>query len=144
MTAKHVNNLIRALLGVVLFTLANYATFADAPETNEIKSQVQEGLSLSGGVVAAVNEFFQEHERFPKDNAEAGLVEPNEIRGQYVNSVSVGSGNGVVSIEYGNYAAPVISGSTLQLVPHIQSPRPIWKCASDYISEDLWPAKCQI
>ncbi len=109
-----------------------------------IRTQISEGLNLSGGVAAAINEFYQAHGRFPESNADAGVVEPIKILGKYVISVTTGAGDGSITIEYGNDADPIISGATLTLNATIKKPRPVWSCSSDYIDAKYFPESCSI
>ena len=109
-----------------------------------IQIQISEGLNMSGGVAAAINEFFQEHGRFPKNNSEAGVDEPIRILGKYVISVTIGAGDGSITIEYGNDADPIISGTTLTLRVTIAEPRPVWFCSSKYIHPKYFPVNCSI
>jgi type IV pilus assembly protein PilA len=107
-----------------------------------IKAQIGEGLNFSAGIKAAIYEFYLEHERFPENNAEAGIVEPIRILGKYVVSIAVGAGDGSIIVEYGNNADPVISGATLTLKATIKKPRPVWSCTSDYIDAKFFPEGC--
>lgn len=109
-----------------------------------IQSQISEGLNLSAGVAAAINEFFQEHGRFPKDNSETGVVEPIRILSKYVISVTIGVGDGSITIEYGNDADPIISGATFTLRAIIAEPRPVWFCSSNYIHPKYYPVNCSL
>ena len=130
---------------VVAFSPFSTLAFSEETQHDEtIRNQISEGLNLSSGVAAAVNEFFQEHGRFPENNQEAGLVAPIQILGKYVISVAVGAGDGSITIEYGNYADPIISGATLTLHATVKKPRPTWSCRSDYIDSKYFPVNCGI
>ena len=135
---------VRVATAALLGILAWGAALGEVTHEEQVASEVSEGLNLSAGVAAALTEFFLQHDRFPNDNQEAGIIEPNSIRGRFVNSVSVGPGNGVITIEYGNYADPILSGSTLTLKPQVGESRPIWTCFSEYIPQRYFPKKCRI
>ena len=113
------------------------------PLTHSITEQISEGLNLSGGVRAAVTEFFHSHGRFPISNAEAGLVEPYEIKGKYVISVTVTAIRGIISVEFGGDAAQQIYGRTIEWTPTLAESKLEWSCSSQYISDLFWPEVCQ-
>jgi type IV pilus assembly protein PilA len=54
-----------------------------------IRSQVSEGSSLADGTKTALAEFYNNTGRFPDTNASAGLAEPDQIQGNYVQSLDV-------------------------------------------------------
>jgi type IV pilus assembly protein PilA len=56
------------------------------------KAKSVEGDMLASDVRKDVQEFYWHTGRFPHDNAEAGLAEPEYIRGLYTNSVTVKDG----------------------------------------------------
>ena len=56
------------------------------------KAKYREADILAGDLRKDVMEFYWHTGRFPKDNAEAGIAEPEHIKGQYVNSITVSDG----------------------------------------------------
>ena len=82
-----------------------------------IRSQVTEGLNLATSVKAAVSESFQSNGSWPGNNTAAGLAAATDIRGKYVNSITVGAG-GVITIAYGGQANALIASQTLGLNPY--------------------------
>lgn len=107
-----------------------------------IRAQVSEGLSLSAGPKAAVEEFVQDRREWPMDNASAGLKPANDISGQYVSGVRIEEG--VVVISYGNNAHASIQGHSLMLVPDASSlPNISWECYSSEIVKRWLPAACR-
>ena len=111
--------------------------------THSITEQISEGLNLSGGVRGAVTEFFHFHGRFPVSNAEAGLLEPYEIKGKYAISVTVTAIRGIISVEFGGDAAQEIYGRTIEWTPTLAGSKLEWSCSSQYISDLFWPEVCQ-
>ena len=133
------------LLALVAVTLVAATALAQQPTHEQVvRAQVSEGLNIAAGLAAAINEFFQDHGRFPQDNAEAGIDEPTSILGRYVISVTVGAGDGSIAIEYGNHADPAISGATLMLRATIRDPRPVWFCSGDDIHPKYYPENCSL
>ena len=56
------------------------------------KAKTLEGRILAGDLRKDVMEFYWHTGRFPKDNAEAGIAEPEHIKGQFVNSITIRDG----------------------------------------------------
>ncbi|OIA52288.1 pilin [Neisseria gonorrhoeae] len=56
-----------------------------------------EAILLAEGQKSAVTEYYLNHGEWPKDNTSAGVANPTEIKGKYVQSVTVA--NGVVTAQ---------------------------------------------
>ncbi len=109
-----------------------------------IRAQVSEGLNLSGGAKAAVTEYFQDRGTMPDDNDEAGLADGDDIKGKYVDNVTVD--DGVIDVEYGGSAHDTISGESIQLTPDTTAAGSVqWICASsgNAIANKHLPASCR-
>ncbi|ENS7885329.1 hypothetical protein E8B42_000789, partial [Neisseria gonorrhoeae] len=62
------------------------------------RAQVSEAILLAEGQKSAVTEYYLNHGEWPKDNASAGVASPpTDIKGKYVESVTVT--NGVVTAQ---------------------------------------------
>jgi len=113
-----------------------------------IRAQVSEGLALTGGAKAAVSEFYQDTGDWPADNDNAGLEDAANINGRYVESVTVGNADGIVTVLFRN-AAPVnrnIRGAQLTLTGDDNAGSIDWTCAGGNIltDEPKWlPAACR-
>ncbi|ENX7913308.1 pilin, partial [Neisseria gonorrhoeae] len=59
------------------------------------RAQVSEAILLAEGQKSAVTEYYLNHGKWPKDNGDAGVASPAEIKGKYVKEVEVK--NGVVT-----------------------------------------------
>ena len=95
-----------------------------------IRSQVTEGLNLATSVKAAVSESFQSNGTWPGNNTAAGLAAATDIRGKYVNSITVGA-NGHITIAYGSQANSLINNQTLGLTPYTSPNGDVsWVCGS--------------
>ncbi|HFA7923122.1 TPA: pilin [Neisseria gonorrhoeae] len=55
-------------------------------------AQVSEAILLAEGQKSAVTEYYLNHGEWPKDNASAGVASSGEIKGKYVESVTVEKG----------------------------------------------------
>ena len=58
------------------------------------RAQVSEGLNLASGAKVAVAEYFNTNGTFPADNGTAGLTEPTDFKGHWVDSVTVSADGG--------------------------------------------------
>ncbi|EMT3864250.1 prepilin-type cleavage/methylation domain-containing protein [Neisseria gonorrhoeae] len=61
------------------------------------RAQVSEAILLAEGQKSAVTEYYLNHGEWPEDNGAAGVASPAEIKGKYVQSVTVA--NGVVTAQ---------------------------------------------
>ncbi|EMU5186633.1 prepilin-type cleavage/methylation domain-containing protein [Neisseria gonorrhoeae] len=61
------------------------------------RAQVSEAILLAEGQKSAVTEYYLNHGKWPADNGAAGVASSGEIKGKYVQSVTVA--NGVVTAE---------------------------------------------
>ncbi|ENX8574789.1 prepilin-type cleavage/methylation domain-containing protein, partial [Neisseria gonorrhoeae] len=59
------------------------------------RAQVSEAILLAEGQKSAVTEYYLNNGKWPKDNTSAGVASPADIKGKYVESVTVA--NGVVT-----------------------------------------------
>ncbi|EMU4234418.1 pilin, partial [Neisseria gonorrhoeae] len=59
------------------------------------RAQVSEAILLAEGQKSAVTEYYLNHGTWPEDNTSAGVASASEIKGKYVESVTVT--NGVVT-----------------------------------------------
>ncbi|HFB9691688.1 TPA: pilin, partial [Neisseria gonorrhoeae] len=60
-------------------------------------AQVSEAILLAEGQKSAVTEYYLNHGEWPENNTSAGVANPTDIKGKYVQSVTVA--NGVVTAE---------------------------------------------
>ncbi|HFB5256966.1 TPA: pilin, partial [Neisseria gonorrhoeae] len=56
------------------------------------RAQVSEAILLAEGQKSAVTEYYLNHGKWPKDNGSAGVANPTDIKGKYVESVTVEKG----------------------------------------------------
>jgi type IV pilus assembly protein PilA len=109
-----------------------------------IRSQVSEGMNLSGGARTAVAEFWTDRGTFPGSNASAGLSAAASIDGEYVTGVAVGA-NGVITATFGGNANAEITGDTLVLTPvAVAGDGSIeWTCDTGTVPNRFLPARCR-
>ncbi|ENW6334419.1 hypothetical protein GOS84_001048 [Neisseria gonorrhoeae] len=61
------------------------------------RAQVSEAILLAEGQKSAVTEYYLNHGEWPANNGDAGVASASDIKGKYVESVTVA--NGVVTAE---------------------------------------------
>jgi len=96
-----------------------------------IRSQVTESLNLASAAKASVAESFSQTGIWPSNNAEAGLDTATNIKGKYVDSVTVGTGT--ISITFANQSATnaKLRGKTVALQTGLSAANDvIWRCGN--------------
>ncbi|HEY6455340.1 MAG TPA: pilin [Steroidobacteraceae bacterium] len=92
-----------------------------------VRSQVTEGLNLSGAVETGAAEYFANTGSFPATLSAAGIS--SAPSGKYVTSVDVAAGSGSITITYGNQVNSQAAGKTLGLTPYLSGNNDvIWVC----------------
>ncbi|HFC2607658.1 TPA: prepilin-type cleavage/methylation domain-containing protein, partial [Neisseria gonorrhoeae] len=56
------------------------------------RAQVSEAILLAEGQKSAVTEYYLNHGKWPENNASAGVASASDIKGKYVESVTVEKG----------------------------------------------------
>jgi len=110
-----------------------------------IRSQVSEGMNLSGGARTAVAEFWTDRGTFPGSNPSAGLSAPASITGEYVDSVTVGAGGKITAL-FGGVANNEIKTKVLVLTPTAAAGAGSieWDCQADTtVPPRYLPARCR-
>lgn len=107
-----------------------------------IRSQIIEGLNLSGSAKTAVAGYYSQTGELGSNNNAVGLPPANRMAGNYVTGVEVIDGD--VVITYGNQANAVISGMTVVMTPEPLSESDLqWDCGSPSIKPKYLPAACR-
>ncbi|MEL7536402.1 MAG: pilin [Pseudomonadota bacterium] len=95
-----------------------------------IRAQVVEAFSITGELKVSIKDFHRDRGRFPTDNAEAGVPEPEFLIGNYVTRVEIR--NGALDVEFGNYVNTMLAGKRLSLRPIVVTGSPAspysWSC----------------
>ncbi|HGK7309951.1 TPA: pilin [Neisseria gonorrhoeae] len=91
------------------------------------RAQVSEAILLAEGQKSAVTEYYLNHGKWPKNNDEAGVASSGEIKGKYVESVTVAKG--VVTAEMASSNVnKEIKGKKLSLWAKRQAGSVKWFC----------------
>jgi type IV pilus assembly protein PilA len=110
-----------------------------------VRSQISEGTALIDGMKTAVGEFYNNTGRFPPNNTSAGLADPDEIVGNYVNWVN--AGNGIITASYSattRRANSVINAATLSYSAVTHEGSISWECNKSGSLQNKWvPQNCR-
>ncbi|EMT4290890.1 pilin, partial [Neisseria gonorrhoeae] len=91
------------------------------------RAQVSEAILLAEGQKSAVTEYYLNNGKWPENNDEAGVASSGEIKGKYVESVTVT--NGVVTAEMKSDGVnKEIKGKRLSLWAKRQAGSVKWFC----------------
>ncbi|ENS7312621.1 prepilin-type cleavage/methylation domain-containing protein, partial [Neisseria gonorrhoeae] len=99
------------------------------------RAQVSEAILLAEGQKSAVTEYYLNHGEWPKDNTSAGVASPSDIKGKYVESVTVA--NGVVTAKMKPSGVnKEIQGKRLSLWAKRQAGSVKWFCGQPVKRDD--------
>lgn len=115
-----------------------------------VRSQVSEALSLAGGPETSITEYYQNKGTAPTSNAEAGIAGADSIGGNYVASVTVGTG-GIITAAmgtgtgtgFGSKANTKVAGQTIILSPTFSAGSTAWTCKAGSITPKYLPSSCR-
>jgi type IV pilus assembly protein PilA len=94
-----------------------------------VRSQVTESLNLASAAKASVAEAFAQTGTWPADNAGAGLDLPANIKGKYVDSVTVTNGTITMVFATNLSTNARLHGRALALEPGVSVNNDIvWRC----------------
>jgi type IV pilus assembly protein PilA len=95
-----------------------------------IRAQVVEAFSLASELKGSIQEFRKERGRFPANNAEAGVPEPQYLIGNFITRIEVRAG--VLTMQFGNNANLLLKDKLLSLQPLVVTGSPAspmsWRC----------------
>ncbi|EMS1671286.1 pilin, partial [Neisseria gonorrhoeae] len=99
------------------------------------RAQVSEAILLAEGQKSAVTEYYLNHGTWPEDNTSAGVASPSDIKGKYVESVTVA--NGVVTAQMASSNVNnEIKGKKLSLWAKRQDGSVKWFCGQPVKRDD--------
>jgi len=137
---------------IVLFVLALFivpilaAVSISQYQDFAIRSQVSEGSALADGVKTAYGEYVNNHGTLPASNAQAGLPEPAQLQGMYVESVDIGRTPGSIVVGYSarapQKANQALDGKHLVFDSKIESNTINWSCHSEDLRQKWCPSSC--
>ncbi|HFB1250429.1 TPA: pilin, partial [Neisseria gonorrhoeae] len=99
------------------------------------RAQVSEAILLAEGQKSAVTEYYLNHGKWPENNGNAGVASPSDIKGKYVESVTVA--NGVVTAQMKSDGVnKEIQGKKLSLWARRQDGSVKWFCGQPVKRDD--------
>lgn len=81
------------------------------------RTQMSEAMTLASGQKAAVTETWANFGTVPGSNSEAGVADPTDIKGKYVQSVTITTGGVVDAQMKSSGVARPVTGAHLYLTP---------------------------
>ncbi|HWX65152.1 MAG TPA: pilin [Rhodanobacter sp.] len=145
-TPKASKEVFWAIFCIVPFVIGILAAISiPAYQDYIIRSQVSEGLVLSGGAKIAVSEYYANHQSLPPDNPSAGLAASTSITGKYVSSVDISGGKIIVTFDSAS-ANTNIRQDVLVLSPSQDgSGRLNWRCGGPEttVPQKYLPISCR-
>ncbi|MGB5471248.1 MAG: pilin [Woeseiaceae bacterium] len=125
----------------LLERIGKFAPLAAATD-DAFRAQLSSAYSLTTGLRLAVIEFYQDLGRFPANNDEAGVMQPEEIVNDYVQSVSVQS-DGSLLVKFRDDTTESLRGKALQILPQPADGTLVWWCKSADIPVRSLAEACQ-
>jgi len=102
------------------------------------RAQVTEGLNLAGAAKAAVSESYANNGSWPASNLSAGLGVATDIKGKYVDSVTVALNQITIQFRAGVPAATGIRTKTLTLTAGLSGNGDVaWQCGSKLMATGI-------
>jgi type IV pilus assembly protein PilA len=86
------------------------------------RAYISEALLLADAVRKDVSEYYEHRGVLPSDNFDVGLPEPANIRGKYVQSITVS--NGTIAVKLNDKMRGKFAGETLRLRPEVNPDNP--------------------
>jgi len=106
-----------------------------------VRAQISEAISLPDDIKPRIKDFYLNTGRFPKNNKEAGIPEPEQLIGNYV--VQIKLENGALHVQLGNKVRKELLGKILTIRPIIVTGSPTspisWIAGYDHAPKGMEP-----
>ncbi|MEN1941729.1 pilin [Luteimonas sp. MJ174] len=140
MNRNHGFTLIELMIVVAIIAILA-AIALPAYQDYVARSQATEGFSLSTDARMAIVVYHANKTAYPADNQQAGISDPASIAGDYVESVTIGNGNGQIDVLYGNKASAKIAGQALVMAMVPEGGAFHWRCSG--LENKYLPSACR-
>ena len=125
---------------IVVAIIAILSTMAlPSYQDRTIRAQVAQAIIMAEPAKKEVEDYYRAKGTLPRNNAQAGLPNPDKFVGNYVKSLTVN--NGVIEIVLGNRINQNVAGKTLALRPAIvadAAKAPIsWVCGGASVPQGM-------
>lgn len=129
---------IEFLIVVLMISIVS-AVASPAFTAYQVRAEMTESVTLTGPIRARITDFYALRGRFPLDNTVAGLALPSQIKGRYVDSVTIEAG--VIHVKFGPQSSPGINGKIVSIQPYVRKDNPtgpiFWSCGQSDIDESI-------
>ena len=103
------------------------------------RAKIAEAISLVSEFKPSIIEYYRDRDRFPANNEQAGVPEPQFVIGNYVKQARIE--NGAIHVEMGNKAGSLLDKKILSLRPIVVTGSPVspisWICGNDSAPEGM-------
>jgi len=107
--------------------------------TKVIRAQIESGMPLADIAQKPIAHSWQIDQKFPADNAAAGLPAADKIVNNFVSNITVQ--DGAIHLTFGNRASGALKGKILTLRPAVVEDAPIvpvtWVCAGAEVPNNM-------
>jgi len=111
------------------------------------RSKVSEGLVFVSEAKTTIAEYYHANRKFPQDNETAGLsVASSYNRYDFIRSLSVGPGDGIITVTFKLLGSKKADGKDLQLIPNTSGVEIVWECKApdtNGIGSNFVPPNCR-
>ena len=104
-----------------------------------VRAKVTEGLSLASAGKTAVSEYFSANGDLPTNNTKAGMAPANQISGNSVSSVTVGT-KGLITVVF---SAKNINLQNITQEPKTSAGKIVWNCSGGNLEGKYRPSSCR-
>ena len=127
-------SIMMVMASLAITTYSNYSQ----------RANVSTGLALTSPIRLAVHEYFTRTNRFPDNNAAAGIPPPDAFTDTNVRTIHIKAmpSPGTIAIVYKGKGG-ISEGDTLLLIPTASGNNIRWRCLSYTLLGKLLPASCR-
>jgi type IV pilus assembly protein PilA len=134
-------NLIELMVVITIIALLT-ALAIPAYQNYTIRTKLGEVFTLASAAKTNVTAFYQEIGQWPDDNAQAGLDEPEALKGHYVAAIRVDGPQ--ISVVLGDNLSEALSGKTVVFLAEANAAgQVLWGCEGKEIEGKYLPSDCR-